>query len=194
MKRRLAVKVWKGLFVGVLLVAIVSLISLHTYYRRELNAVKNARILLISKQDLWLRLIDYKGNELFSASVACGSHYGDKRKQGDMKTPEGIFQVRDIQHASGWKHDFKDGKGEVENAYGPYFIRLDTPGHKGIGIHGTHDSLSIGTRATEGCIRLNNDDLIKLVSLIYPPLTVVITPSAEDEAKNALQNKSKGKS
>lgn len=189
MRRRLAAKAWRGLFFGILLVAVVSLISLYIYYRRELDSVKNARILLVSKQDLWLRLIDYKGNELFAAPIACGLRYGDKQKQGDMKTPEGVFQVQDILNASSWKHDFKDGNGEIEGAYGPYFIRLETPGHKGIGIHGTHDSLSIGTRVTEGCIRMKNDDLIKLVSLIFPPLTVIITPSVEDEVKNVRQDK-----
>lgn len=189
MKRRLAAKVWKSLFWGILLIATVGLISLQVYYRREVDSVKNARLLLVSKQNLWLRLIDYKGNELFAAPIACGLHYGDKQKQGDMKTPEGVFQVQDIQNASGWKHDFKDGNGEIEGAYGPYFIRLATPGHKGIGIHGTHDPLSIGTRVTEGCIRMKNDDLIKLVSLISPPLTVIITPSVEDEIKNVRQDK-----
>lgn len=189
MKRRLAAKVWKSLFWGILLITIVGLISLQVYYQREFQSMKNARILLISKQDLWLRLIDYKGNELFTAPVACGLHYGNKQEQGDMKTPEGIFQVQDIQKAFDWKHDFKDGNGEIERAYGPYFIRLATPGHKGIGIHGTHDSLSIGTRVTEGCIRMDNKDLVKLVGLIYPPLTVVITPSASDEAVNCMPDK-----
>ena len=41
-------------------------------------------------------------------------------------------------------------------------------------------------RATEGCIRLCNEDLERLVSLIYPPLTVVITPAVEDEAVNGM--------
>ena len=61
---------------------------------------------------------------------------------------------------------------------------MSVPGHKGIGIHGTHDSLSIGSRVTEGCIRLKNDDLIQLVSMIEIPMTVVITPSAYDEKCN----------
>lgn len=36
---------------------------------------------------------------------------------------------------------------------------------------------------------MKNDDLIKLVSLISPPLTVIITPSVEDEIKNVRQDK-----
>lgn len=142
--------------------------------------MENTNIILVSKSEMKLRLIDYRGRELFSTNIACGLNYGDKKKQGDMKTPEGVFQVVGIQNAAHWTHDFKDGYGVVKGAYGPYFIRLETPGHKGIGIHGTHDSLSIGSRVTEGCIRLENSELQKLVSLITMPMTVIITPSAYD--------------
>ncbi|MCD8183870.1 MAG: L,D-transpeptidase [Bacteroides sp.] len=43
---------------------------------------------------------------------------------------------------------------------------------------------SIGTRASEGCIRMNNEDLEQLVKQIYPPLVVAITPAAEDVKAN----------
>ncbi len=154
------------------------------YYQRIISKIENANIVVISKQDMQLSLIDYKGDTLFCAPIAAGKAYGNKQKQGDMRTPEGVFRVVDIQNSSKWTHDFHDGKGEIEGAYGKYFIRLNVPGHKGIGIHGTHVPESIGSRATEGCIRLNNDDLERLVSLIYPPLTVVITPSTLDESQN----------
>lgn len=154
------------------------------YYESRISKIENANIIVISKQDMQLRLIDYEGNTLFCAPVATGKAYGNKQKQGDMRTPEGVFQVSDIQDASKWSHDFGDGKGEIKGAYGDYFIRLDVPGHKGIGIHGTHDPESIGSRASEGCIRLRNEDLNKLVSLIYPPMTVIVTPSAIDEYQN----------
>lgn len=186
--------VWKIVSCLLLLTCIFEYYLLRKQYEKELLKVQNATVLLISKHDMSLRLIDYEGNELLFAPIACGLNYGNKHRKGDLRTPEGIFQVVDIQNASDWKHDFKDGKGDVENAYGPYFIRLETPGHKGIGIHGTHDSLSIGSRATEGCIRMRNEDLTKLVNLIYPPLTVIITPSAADETENVLQEKAKDKS
>lgn len=136
-----------------------------------------------------LTLINYKGDTLFCAPIAAGKAYGNKQKQGDMRTSEGVFKVVDIQNASKWTHDFHDGKGEIEGAYRKHFIRLKVPGHKGIGIHGTHAPESIGSRATEGCIQLNNDDLERLVTLIYPLLTVVITPSATDEKVNLKNQK-----
>lgn len=168
----------------VLLGSVLSWLVCKYYYCDVIDNIQNAKILLVSKQDMKLKLVDYKGKELFVTDIACGCGYGNKLKKGDLKTPEGVFQIADIQNSKEWKHDFKDGKGMIEGAYGPYFIRLSVPEHKGIGIHGTHDSLSIGSRVTEGCIRLKNDDLIQLVSMIEIPMTVVITPSAYDEKCN----------
>lgn len=175
-----------GMILMLVLGMTVSIYCLEYRHRQELDKVNNACLLLISKQEMKLRLINYKGNELFCARIATGKNAGNKEKVGDMCTPEGVFQVADIQQSTDWKHDFKDGKGEINGAYGDYFIRLAVPGHKGIGIHGTHLPESIGTRASEGCIRMNNEDLNRLVNLIYPPLTVVITPGIEDEKVNCI--------
>lgn len=175
------------LWVFTLCVGGVAFFLQNKYFLDEMDQVENATVIVISKQEMKLRLIDYKGNELFSAGIACGKNSGNKQRVGDMKTPEGVFKVCDIQDASTWKHNFGDGKGEIERAYGPYFIRLETPKHKGIGIHGTHEPLSIGNRETEGCIRLENSELEKLVSLIKVHTTVIVTPSAADEKMNLNQ-------
>jgi lipoprotein-anchoring transpeptidase ErfK/SrfK len=149
----------------------------------QAKSVENACFVIISKQNMTLQVFDYKGQEKCNFPIACGKNFGNKRQRGDMKTPEGVFRVSEIQNSSGWKHDFKDGQGEIEGAYGPYFIRLYTPGHSGIGIHGTHDNNSLGTRATEGCIRLQNENLLKLVKLVRPGTVVVISPSKDDLAE-----------
>jgi lipoprotein-anchoring transpeptidase ErfK/SrfK len=107
---------------------------------------------------------NFKGELLQQSAIATGKSYGNKSKIGDLRTPEGIFNISEVVDASDWKHDFKDDSlGEIAGAYGPFFIRLDVPGQKGIGIHGTHDNNSLGTRASEGCIRLKNEDLEQLV-------------------------------
>lgn len=141
---------------------------------------QHAYLVVISKEQMTLSVVDYQSRVVASYPMACGKNYGDKRISGDMKTPEGVYKVQMIQNASSWTHDFKDGKGEIKGAYGPYFIRLYTPPHKGIGIHGTHDESSIGKRVTEGCIRLHNADLKKLVDFVYPGMPVIITPSQRD--------------
>ncbi len=136
--------------------------------------------IVISKEEMTLTVYDSRDSVVVVYPIACGKNYGNKQRVGDMKTPEGAFHVSSIQDASAWTHDFRDGKGEIKGAYGPYFIRLHTPPHKGIGIHGTHAPSSIGTRATEGCIRLENSNLRALMRYIYINMPVVITSSHKD--------------
>ncbi|MDR2127437.1 MAG: L,D-transpeptidase [Prevotellaceae bacterium] len=152
------------------------------------NMLAQDSFIIISKQDMKLRRYDLTGNILEEYPVACGRNYGNKKKRGDNKTPEGVFTVQQIQNASAWTHDFGDGKGQIKNAYGQYFIRLKT-GFQGIGIHGTHDPESIGTRATEGCIRLRNEDLLKIVKHVKLSMVVIITASAEDALADYRANK-----
>lgn len=150
------------------------------WYNAKVKAIDYAAIILVNKEDMTLRLVDYRGKTLFSYGIACGKKYGDKTRRGDYKTPEGIFHISDIHDASTWKHDFGDGEGEISGAYGPWFLRLEVPGHKGIGIHGTHKPESIGTRDTEGCIRLHNKDLQELKRHVFIGMTVIVLPSLTD--------------
>jgi lipoprotein-anchoring transpeptidase ErfK/SrfK len=164
----------------VILLPYLGIFGIYTYYNAKAEKIENARFILISKQEMRLSVYDYKGNEICKFPVACGANFGNKTERGDMKTPEGVFRVSEIQDSKNWSHDFKDGNGEIAGAYGPYFIRLYTPGHKGIGIHGTHDPNSMEKRVTEGCIRLTNENLLKLVPLVHSGMVVIITASAED--------------
>ena len=167
-----------------ILLPYVGMIGLRGWYKHKLNDINNTSFIVISKEDMMLRLIDYKGREIQKYPIACGKNYGNKETKGDLKTPEGLFHVTEIEKASSWVHDFGDGKGEIPGAYGPFFIRLEVPGQKGIGIHGTHKPESIGTRDTEGCIRLNNEDLLKLVKQTHIGMAVLITPSYMDVIKS----------
>lgn len=174
---------WIIVIIAVVLPYVGFFIAKH-HFNEECSLIENAEFIIINKQDMKLRLYDYRGHLKMEFPIACGKNRGDKKEQGDMRTPEGVFHVSDIEAAWDWSHDFKDGRGEMDSAYGPWFIRLHTPGHKGIGIHGTHDPESIGTRATEGCIRLKNKDLMELKERVRVGMVVVITPSIEDEEAN----------
>ena len=121
---------------------------------------------------------------LYKAFDELGIEYA-KTKVGDNKTPEGEFVIENIHNSSSWTHDFGDGKGWIPNCYGNWFIRLKTPPHRGIGIHGTHAPESIGTRATEGCIRLRNADLDSLKPMVKVGMPVVILPSDADREADA---------
>jgi lipoprotein-anchoring transpeptidase ErfK/SrfK len=108
---------------------------------------------------------DQQGDTVLLARypVCVGKNHGQKEKSGDMKTPEctfaNPFSITEIVSAANWTHDFGDGRGAIL-ADGNWFMRLKTPGHKGIGIHGsTNNEGSVPGRGSEGCIRLRNEDL-----------------------------------
>jgi lipoprotein-anchoring transpeptidase ErfK/SrfK len=70
-------------------------------------------------------------------------------------------------------------------------MAVDKNGYETIGIHGTHDNNSIGTRASEGCIRMNNNDLLNLVDKIKTSLVVAIIPGPTDQTFNEFTKKNK---
>lgn len=125
--------------------------------------------IVIDKPALHLSVYeDQQGDTVLLARypVCVGKNYGQKEKSGDMKTPEctfdNPFSITEITNASNWTHDFGDGRGAILS-YGKWFMRLKTPGHKGIGIHGsTNNENSVPGRGSEGCIRLRDEDLIIL--------------------------------
>ena len=145
-----------------------------------------AEYIVISKETMTLELFDSEDRVVCRFGVAVGKNYGNKQRSGDMKTPEGEFYIEQIQPASHWGHDFKDGKGYIPNCYGNWFMRLKTPPHKGIGIHGTHAPESIGTRATEGCVRLKDSDLDSLYHMVCVGMPVRIESSLLDRRADGV--------
>lgn len=143
-----------------LLSAGIACAAVPDYLTKQLAALDNipgGTWLAISKGHFKLFVLD--GEKVVeNFGVAVGKNKGQKQRAGDNRTPEGMFEVTQIQKASHWTHDFRDGKGEIKGAYGPWFIRLGGK-WRGIGIHGTHDPSSIGTEASEGCIRMKNEDV-----------------------------------
>ncbi len=165
----------------VLIVPYLLFIPAVLWHFSSIDRVQNSSFIIINKADLTLKHYNCRGQLLQESRVATGKGVGNKADKGDMKTPEGVFRIAGIENSIDWKHDFKDDTlGEIANAYGPFFIRLDVPGQRGIGIHGTVDDNSIGTRASEGCIRMHNDDLRNLVEKIKTACVVVITPGIDD--------------
>lgn len=129
--------------------------------------------IVVSKVRMELAVVE-EGDTIFSCPCALGKNYGDKQRKGDCKTPEGSFTICSIEDSSSWKHDFNDGLGVRDHAYGSYFFRLKVPRFSEIGIHGTCMPASIGTRSSEGCVRLRDSDLLELKKHIRIGMTCVI--------------------
>lgn len=128
--------------------------------------------------------------------VCFAKNTGDKHKVGDGTTPVCAknktgnyipFTISQIVSSSTWKHDFKDGRGNML-AYGDWFMRLKLNSHPyvasntSIGIHGSSgNALSVPGRDSEGCIRLRNNDLNRLRKMARVGTKVIIKP--EDAGK-----------
>ena len=145
-------------------------------FSKYLGKVSGAPFIVISKADFQLTLVGADGQAIRQYGCAVAKNIGPKEKRGDHKTPEGTFKINELLNSKSIPHDFHDGKGPIIGAYGPWFLRLDVPGFRDIGIHGTHLPESIGSRATEGCIRLKNEDILDLKSRIKLGTEVIILP------------------
>ena len=135
--------------------------------------------IVVSKKEMTLTVYNDSDSILLKTKISCGKNFGNKTRRGDNKTPEGTFKINMIQPSSQWTWDFKDGKGKIKGAYGPYFLRLKTPITTMIGIHGTCYPELIGTRTSSGCVRIHNDEMLKLVKLVKVGTKVTIEKDFE---------------
>lgn len=89
------------------------------------------------------------------------------------KTPTGSFKVTDkIAQPTWWRPDGKSiPYGDPENLLGTHWLALDV---RGYGIHGTWEPDTIGKQASAGCVRLLNEDVEQLFTLlpIGTPVTI----------------------
>jgi hypothetical protein len=102
------------------------------------------------------------GHRIFTAPVGIGT--------SDAPTPRGEFYVRD--KLTSFDNSF----------YGPVAfgtsarsaVLTDWPSGGYIGIHGTNEPQLIPGRISHGCIRMRNDDILRLASLmpVGTPLTI----------------------
>ena len=115
--------------------------------------------IVVDKSRYALKL--YKGGALvktYKIAIGRNPDGADKKKKGDLRTPEGNFYIESIHKSDKWLHEGK-------YAYGPWFLRLKTP-WQGIGIHGTDDPESLGSKASEGCIRMHSEHIAELKKLV----------------------------
>ncbi|MBF0170943.1 MAG: L,D-transpeptidase family protein [Nitrospinae bacterium] len=119
--------------------------------------------------------------------ISIGPKPGDKFTEGDLATPEGLYQVLST----------KEGP-DLPGKYGPrayvlnYPNRIDRAAGKsgyGIWIHGS--GLGLATEDTEGCVEVNDENIMKLGSYIATGTPVYIFPDGfETPVENGVIQKS----
>lgn len=147
---------------------------------------KSQTAIRIEKSNYQL-IILYQNSPIKSYPIVLGSNpVGDKLREGDLKTPEGIFKIRDLYPHARWskfiwldypnqeswdKHLAAKRTGKIKPS--------DTIGGE-IGIHGVpNNSDSLIDRQsnwTWGCISLKNKDVDEIYSVLQTGTTVEIVP------------------
>lgn len=142
------------------------------------DKMKEMIVLSVGKSQLRaeLKTLPENGAEpkpLRSFKIAIGKVDGDKEREGDNKTPEGIyFTVGKI-----------EGKQLAPEKYGPLALPLNFPnpmdqigGKTGYGIwlHGVGQRKIEDANVTQGCVAFPNDEITSLVSWLKPSHGVVV--------------------
>lgn len=137
------------------------------------------RDIIINKRKLRLYVVNMFGDTLAEFPVCCARNRGPKKKADDCTTPEGTFSIIGVYNSTDWTY-----KDTNQKCYGPFFIHLRTPGFYGIGIHGTNAPGSIPGRSSHGCIRMHNENIVKLKAMVNKDTKVTILPDdIEDEKR-----------
>lgn len=154
-------------------------------YADKLLASQYDKFLVVDKASMRVILYNRYGQELRAYDMACAKNYGTKHKKGDSRTPEGFFSVQGIYDSTDWLFTDDNGvQSKKKGQFGPRFIRLRIPGTSQIGIHGTCSPWSIGHRASHGCIRLTNENILELVELVEPGMPAIVLPGKRDRKVN----------
>ncbi|MBF0497163.1 MAG: L,D-transpeptidase family protein [Deltaproteobacteria bacterium] len=148
---------------------------------------KSFYIILVDKSAQELHVYQYAGGAYTQKKTfpcATGENNGHKLKEGDKKTPEGIYFIVSYYHDNkktvfGYKAYHLD--------YPNPFDRLHGSKGDGIWIHGSNKSLK--TRSTNGCIVLKDQDLDELTTYIKLGETpVIVTPHMNHPAFTVAAN------
>lgn len=159
------------------------------YATRLLNNTHDGFI-VVDKARMKVIRFNKFGEEVVSYGMACARNFGNKHDKRDNRTPEGFFSVRKVHDSTEWQFIDDDGvKSDKKGEFGPRFIRLNIPGWYSIGIHGTCAPWSIGGRRSHGCIRVTNENIMKLVEMVDSGMPVIVTPGRKDMAVNLEEDK-----
>ncbi len=90
-----------------------------------------------------------------------------------QRTPVGEFTITErIAQPTWWRPDGRAVPyGTTNNVLGTHWLSIDVPGY---GIHGTWEPDSIGYQSSAGCVRLLNEDIEELYTLLPTGVPVVI--------------------
>ena len=141
---------------------------------------------LIEKADHRLTVF-YDQRPIKSYPVVFGENpVGDKRNEGDRKTPEGLFRIRDLYPHAAWSKflwlDYPTPQAWREHFQAKFAGDLNwlLPIGGQVGIHGVPNNnsglIKTQTNWTWGCPSMTNEDVDELYSIVQVGTMVEIVP------------------
>lgn len=134
--------------------------------------------IVVNKPQTSLYIINVFGDTLGRYRVCASLKRGQKRKADDWRTPEGTFRIHGVYNSTDWTY-----KDTNDKCYGPFFISLITPRFWGIGIHGTNVPSSVPGRRSHGCMRMKNEDIVRVRRMVDKDSRVTILPDPVDPSE-----------
>lgn len=127
-----------------------------------------SHLIIINSRNNTLRF--YRdGNLVASYSCATGA--------SGSATPQGKFAINEkIVNRPYYKAGIPGGA--PNNPLGPRWMQFKDGGY---GIHGTNVDSSIGTHASHGCVRMHNNEVIQLYSMVPMGTTVIVKNTSESD-------------
>jgi lipoprotein-anchoring transpeptidase ErfK/SrfK len=135
---------------------------------RKVRIPKGTWSILVDKSLFKLYLL-YEGAPFKTYTIAIGK---------DDKTPTANFTVGVRNPKPKWypPSDFhRRGPipyGDPENPLGEYWIGLEHNFHQGFGIHGTNEPETLGQKASNGCIRMDNREILEIAAVSFKGMQV----------------------
>jgi murein L,D-transpeptidase YafK len=118
--------------------------------------------------------------QLRTFTIAVGKAKGDKQREGDNRTPEGIYLTQRIIDGS-----------QLPAKYGPKAIPINFPNPVdqklrisgyGIWLHGVENNSRVEeANVTEGCVAFYNQDIVKLARWLQPHQGIVVIAENEKD-------------
>jgi lipoprotein-anchoring transpeptidase ErfK/SrfK len=157
--------------------------SLNQLLPRNFDRTKTS--ILIEKSQRQLTLY-YNQKPIKSYRVVFGNPNGDKRQQGDRKTPEGLLKIQDQYPHPNWSKflwlDYPNPQSECKHRRAKQQGEIpvwSTIGSE-VGIHGVPSNgdwmIEAGDNWTLGCISLKNADVDELYTAVQAGTIVEILP------------------
>lgn len=161
------------------IVAVTILTITKAYGEDRIDEFEAMILLKVNKSTLKaeLRTLERPGFHsqlLHSFRIAIGKGIGDKEREGDNRTPEGIyFSLKHIDESNLLASKY--GKSAIPLNFPNHFDRLEGKTGYGIWLHGAgNDKRMEESNVTEGCIAFYNADILKLEQWLLPNRGVVV--------------------